>query len=90
VTGALALSKRSELSDACHSDGACQSNQSDTVKSYHTLGTLSGVGFALGVVGAGTGVALWYLNRNTSSTPAQGVVIHPYLGVGSVGAVGSF
>jgi len=90
VTGALALGKRSDLSKACNSDHACQSSQRDEVSSYHTLGTLSGVGFALGVAGAGTGVALWLLNRDSAPAPAQGLVVHPYVGVGSVGAVGSF
>ena len=90
VTGALALGKRSDLSKACNSAHACQSEQKDDVSSYHTLGTLSGVGFALGVAGAGTGIALWYLNRDRAPTPAQGLVVHPYLGVGSVGAVGTF
>jgi hypothetical protein len=89
VTGALALAKRSSLSDACHSDGACQSNQKDVVSSYHTLGTVSGVGFAVGVAGAAAGLALWYFNRN-GDHPAQGFVVHPYVGLASLGAVGSF
>ena len=91
VTGALALSKRSALASECHSDGVCPSSSSGDVKSYHSFGTLSGVGFALGVAGAGAGLALWYLNRTPSSSPStRGVVLHPYLGLASVGAVGSF
>jgi hypothetical protein len=90
VTGVLALGKHSDLSKVCRNDiDVCQSDQKDTISSYHTLGTLSGVGFALGVVGAGTGATLWYLNRDKAPT-AQGVTVHPYLGLGSVGAVGSF
>ena len=89
VTGALALAKRSSLADACHADGACQSNQTDVVSSYHTLGTVSGIGLAVGVAGVGTGLALWYFNRD-SDRPAQGLVVHPYVGVASLGAVGSF
>jgi hypothetical protein len=88
VTGALALGKRSDLSKACNSDHVCNLDQSGAVSSYHTLGTLSGVGFAVGIAGAGTGIALWYLNRD--KPPAQGLAVHPYLGLGSVGAVGSF
>jgi len=89
VTGALALGKRSQLANACRSD-RCLSDKASLIKSYHTLGTLSGVGFSLGVAGAGVGVALWYLNRNSNHAPSQGLVVHPYLGVGSIGAVGSF
>jgi len=91
VTGALALGKRSELSKVCQSDThACQSDQNDKLSSYHTLGTLSGVGFALGVAGAGAGVALWYLNRDQAPNTAHGVKVRPYLGLASFGAVGSF
>lgn len=88
VTGGLALGKRSQLSRVCRSDGGCPPNESGRVASYDTLGILSGVGFALGVAGAGSGVALWYFSRNQPSS--QGVVVHPYLGLTSVGAVGSF
>jgi hypothetical protein len=90
VTGAMALSKRSQLSSACNSAGKCPSDEGRTLSSYHSLGTVSGVGFAVGVAGVGAGVALWLLNRNTEPTPAQGLVVHPFLGIGSVGAMGSF
>jgi hypothetical protein len=91
VTGALALGKHSSLSKACNSAGQCPSTESSTLSSYHTLGTVSGVGFALGIAGAGAGLALWFLNRGGGNAPpAQGLTVHPYVGLGDVGAVGSF
>ncbi len=90
VTGGLALSKRSELASACNSADQCRSNQKNVLSSYHALGTVSGVGFGVGIVGLGAGVALWLLNRDSAAQPAQGLVIQPYVGVASVGALGSF
>jgi hypothetical protein len=90
VAGALALSKRSSLSNACTAGGACRSDQDGALSSYHTFGTISGVGLAVGVLGAGAGAALWYFNRDSNQGPQQGVVVHPYIGAGSLGAVGSF
>ena len=90
VTGALALSKRSSLSKSCDSAGKCPSTESDTLSSYHALGTISGVGFAVGLAGVGAGTALWFLNRTSPAPATQGLSVHPYVGLASVGAVGSF
>ncbi len=89
VTGALALSKHSSLSKACNSNGQCPSSESDTLSSYHTLGTISGVGFAVGLAGVGAGAALWFLNKG-AERPAAGLTVRPYVGFASAGAVGSF
>lgn len=90
VTGAIWLGKRSELSDACDGLSRCASDQQGNIDSYHTYGTLSGVGFGVGVVAAGAGVALWLLNRHPSPQPAQGLTIQPYFAGTSLGATGSF
>jgi hypothetical protein len=91
VTGGLAMSKRSDLTGVCNADHVCQSTQTDTLNAYHTYGTVSVVAFAVGIAGAGVGMTLWALNRSSSkATTARGVVVHPYLGLGTVGAVGSF
>jgi len=91
VTGALALGKHGSLSKACNSASQCPSSESDTLSSYHTLGTVSGVGFAVGLAGVGAGAALWFLGRNDDAAPpTQGLSVHPYLGFASAGAVGSF
>jgi len=45
----------------------------------------------VGVAGAAVGFTLLLLNRDKGkAAPAQGVVVRPYVGFGSVGAVGSF
>ncbi|HEY3666954.1 MAG TPA: hypothetical protein VGL19_13165 [Polyangiaceae bacterium] len=91
VTGGLALGKRSELASACTPAGDCRSNQKNVLSSYHTLGTVSGVGFGLGVVGIGTGIALLLLDHGGAPAPTpQGLTIKPYIGVASLGALGSF
>jgi len=91
ISGGLFLSKRSDLNGVCNSDHACESVYKSDVDAYHKLGTVSTVGFAVGVVGAGVGLTLAILNRNTGNpAPAQGVAVHPYIGLGSVGATGSF
>jgi hypothetical protein len=91
VSGGLFLSKRSDLIGVCDANHICESSQEDEVKQYNTFGTISTVGFVVGVAGAGTGLALWLLNRDVShAAPAQGIVVRPYVGLGNVGAVGSF
>jgi len=92
ITGALALGKRSELksSDQC-SGSICSSEVTTKVNAYHHYGTVSGIGLGVGVVGIGAGTVLWFLSKKgEDAPPAQGLVLHPFIGVGSVGAVGSF
>jgi len=92
VTGALALSKRGSLSSACNSNGQCPSSERDTLSSYHTLGTISGVGFGVGLAGIGAGAALLFLNKSSQPAEAKAaaLTLHPYVGFASAGAVGSF
>jgi len=91
VSGGLAMSKNSDLAAVCNAEHYCPSKYTDTVRAYDTFAAISNVGFAVGVAGAGVGVTLWLLNRGKgNAAPSQGVVVHPYLGLGSVGAVGSF
>jgi hypothetical protein len=90
VSGALFLGKRSELSKACNPNGDCRSNEKSDLSSYHTFGTISGIGLGVGVAGVGAGIALWLINRDTTPAPAQGLLIRPYVGVASLGALGSF
>ncbi|MEI9950585.1 MAG: hypothetical protein WDO74_16815 [Pseudomonadota bacterium] len=90
VTGVLALGKRSTLQKNCPDPNNCGQEDADTVSAYNTLGTVSGVGFIVGIAGVATGITLWLLDNKSSSTPARGLVVRPYLGVGSIGAVGNF
>ncbi len=90
VTGILAMGKHSDLQKAC-TGGTCGPQQQSDLDSYHTLGTLSTVGFIVGGIGAAAGVTLLRLQPKASpdaapATPAAQLVIGP----GSIGAVGRF
>lgn len=90
ITGAMALSKRSQLEDQCNGNHACRTSQDGALQSYHSLGTVSGIGFAIGVAGAGAGITLWALNRKSSPASTQSLTVRPYIGVACLGATGSF
>jgi hypothetical protein len=93
VTGAMAMSKQSNLASAC-SGHTCPPDQKSTLDSYNTLGAISTVGFIVGGVGAATGVVLLLLKPNFISAPAPasatGLHVEPVLGLGTVGAAGTF
>lgn len=94
VTGFMAMSKHSDLVSACGGKPCPPSKQSD-VDSYNTLGLVSTVGFIVGGVGAAAGVALLVLQPNLVSAPAapttgSGLRVMPLVGLGTVGAVGTF
>jgi hypothetical protein len=90
ISGAFALAKGSDLKNICNEDGACQSTQTDTVSAYNRLTMTSNIAFGVAGAGAVVGLTLWLVNRDTKPAPAKAVVVHPYVGLGSVGAVGSF
>ncbi|HET7542881.1 MAG TPA: hypothetical protein VFK05_23575 [Polyangiaceae bacterium] len=91
ISGAFALSKGSDLSPICDSELRCQSAQSDTVTAYTRLYRTSNIAFGVAGASAAVALTLWLVNRDTSQpAPAKAVVVRPYLGIGSVGAVGSF
>jgi tetratricopeptide (TPR) repeat protein len=57
VTGVLALSKASTAKQGC-ANGECADQASlDAAQASRSMGTLSTIGFAVGVVGAGVGIA---------------------------------
>jgi hypothetical protein len=90
ITGALALSKHSDLAGKC-SASACGPAEYSDVDSYNTLGLVSTVGFIVAGVGAAAGVTLLLLQPKSSSAgTATGLQVTPVVGPGSLGAVGSF
>jgi hypothetical protein len=91
VTGILAIGKHSTLATEC-TGGDCSTPaaQSD-LSSYHSMGTISTIGFVAGGVLAAGGVVLYFTApHGQSAAPATGIRITPFVGPGSVGAVGSF
>jgi hypothetical protein len=87
VTGVLAMGKHSTLSDECKSVCGPGTPQDD-LSSYHTLGTLSTVGFIVAGVGAAAGVILLVTEPKTA--PTTGLRVVPTIGLGSLGAAGTF
>jgi hypothetical protein len=87
VTGGLAIGKHSTLKTNCPT-GACGPSESSDLGSYHTLGAVSTVGFIVAGVGVAAGVVL--LLTEPKSTPATGLTVVPTIGLGSVGATGTF
>jgi hypothetical protein len=85
VTGVLAMGKHSTLNGEC-SGGSCPPSAQSDLDGYHTMGTLSTVGFIVAGVGAAAGVTLLFVLPKDSSAPAAGA----YVGPGSAGVAGTF
>jgi hypothetical protein len=93
VTGVMALGVRSDLSESCP-DGTCHpenedegARMEDDLSEYHTLGTISGIGFGIGLAGVATGVVLLLTTPDQSSTANAGSIT-PVIGPGYVGIRG--
>lgn len=95
VTGLIAVSKHGKLADAC-TNGKCPSNQAAAIRSYKTMGTLSTVGFIVGVLGAGTGAVLWFTSGKEDSKASatfgkrNDFEWHPYVTESGGGFTGTF
>ena len=89
ITGALALGKKSDLDGQCNA-GACPSSAQSDVDSYHSMGLISTIGFAVGLVGVGAGIYFLVTSPKSEPAPAVKAGITPYVGPGSIGAFGRF
>ncbi len=88
VTGVLAIGKHSTLSDECK-NGCGPGTPQDDLSSYHTMGTLSTVGFIVAGVGAAAGVVLLVTEPKTA--PTTGLLRRSDAGASvSLGAAGTF
>lgn len=86
VTGGLAIGKHGDLATSCAR--GCPADKLDELGSYHTLGALSTVGFIVGGVGAAAGTIL--LLTLPAKKPAEEPRVTPVLGLGYLGAKGTF
>ena len=76
VTGIITLSKKSTVNANCNDETRkCNQAGLDARESGRTFGTLSGVGFGVGVVGLATGAYLWL------TAPPPNKIAYPYLPV---------
>ncbi len=93
ITGALAMGKHSDLTSSPCATAPCSQSALTTYQStdssYSTLSTVSTVGFIAGGVLAAAGVVLFISAPKGDKAPAS-AWIAPYVGAGSVGAVGRF
>jgi hypothetical protein len=90
VTGAIAWSKHQKLADECPG-GSCDLAHDGEVRSYHTVGVISAVGFATAGVGAGVGLALLLTEPKSARLEERRAgYVSPYVGLGAVGLRGAF
>jgi hypothetical protein len=88
ITGLIAIGKHGDLKDKCTlPNSACPPDQQDNLDSYHTMGTISTIGFVVGGVGLAAGAILIL---TAPKETAQSAYISPYVGPGSFGATGRF
>jgi hypothetical protein len=91
ITGFIAMGKKSDLDKACP-NGTCPASAQSDLDSYHSMGLISTIGFVVAGVGAAAGVIL-LVTQPKNPPPTQATTklqVTPYLGLGSVGAVGRF
>jgi hypothetical protein len=90
ITGVLAMGKHSTLTGECKG-GVCPPSASSDLSSYHSMGTISTIGFIGGAVLGGGGAILFFTApHGSSAAPTTGTTLTPYIGLGSLGAVGTF
>jgi len=91
VFGALALGEHGSLDSACNTSKVCPSSSQGTLDSLHTTSTVSTIGFVVGGLGVGAGVALLFLPiAHRDSKAEQGLVLQPYVGPTGAGLAGRF
>ena len=89
VTGGLALRKRSDLKTECRGE-VCASASDKKISTYHMYGTVSAIGLGVGVAGLGTGLLLLLTEPEAEDHASSGVRVRPLLGLGLLGAEGTF
>jgi hypothetical protein len=87
ITGGIALGDHGSLSSKASGGSVPATSQGD-LNSYHTMGAVSTVGFVVAGVGAAAGVVL--LLTAPKETTGSGFHVTPTIGLGSIGAVGTF
>jgi hypothetical protein len=95
VTGVVFLNVHSELASACPT-GTCQTTDENVHhltserSRYRTFGTLSGIGWAVGIGGAATGLVLLLTDSAAEQASSQRAALWPVIGPGEIGMAGRF
>jgi hypothetical protein len=95
IFGIIAIGKHGSIADACQ-NGNCPSTEQSDISSYHTMGTVSTIGFIVGGVGLAAGAVLILTAPKAHGDVQVGKgqflapTISPYVGPGSAGVIGRF
>jgi hypothetical protein len=93
VTGIMSLSKKSALSKECANDTCGPSSDSD-YDAANTYATISTIGFIAAGVGAGVALVTLIVGHDEPAPPPPpaetGLVVHPWIGLGTGGVGGTF
>lgn len=89
ITGSIALRKRADLKSDCRHD-LCPSSSEKKIASYHRYGTISGIGLGVGLAGLGAGLVLLFTEPKAEETAHADLHVRPMLGLGLLGAEGTF
>ncbi|HKO50095.1 MAG TPA: hypothetical protein VJV79_20330 [Polyangiaceae bacterium] len=97
ATGILWLNARNDIDSACGGltcqpqNATEQARYEEDKRRYDTFGTLSAIGFGVGLAGAATGVALLLTQpKEPAEAQTKQASIHPYVGPGVLGVYGAF
>ena len=90
VTGGMFFKKRADLKSECLANGKCPPTSAKKISTYHTYSTISAAALGVGVLGAGTGLVLLLTEPKQEPPPSAGVSVRPLLGLGLLGAEGTF
>ncbi len=96
TTGILWLNARSDIKAACGGLDCQPQNETerarldDDKRRYDTFGTLSVIGFGVGLAGAATGVALLLSQPGEPAAGTNQASIRAYVGPGMLGVYGAF
>jgi hypothetical protein len=90
VTGLMAMSKGSSVSDACNSSLMCPHSVHDDLSSGRTLGDVSTISFAVAGAGAIVGVVGIFLSGHQEQAATKGASLMPWITPGGAGLSGSF
>jgi hypothetical protein len=82
--GAMGHSKQSDLDSSCGPTHTCAKSDVDSIKTKYLLADIS---LGVGIVGLGTGVALFFLSQPKSSAPSEDASTHFDVQTRSDGAI---
>jgi len=78
ITGGLALGDHSDIANGCPDPKNCPASMQGKIDSYHTMGTLSTIGFVAGGVLAVAGIVMWVLAPSAKKTEKAAAWITPF------------